>query len=1858
MRRLFTRRALAPASGLLAALVATVPCAAQPLPPQPGLVQVLPAEGSVLAARAVLAVLPAKPLTSAPRAVCDVGGVRSSVPTEVLKGAERSAALKALNAPDTRADEPAWVVLRCQTSFPDGAPVTLRWLDPQRDAERSLAGQISWGGQRLSFTARSDWPASVVCPRSNASSGCSPLDPVTVQLTVSVNAKALMQLRLRNSKGQLLAPQGAEFDDDGANGRRPMARSARFVRLSANETYTLVWPASLDDARGNDVLAQARSKPPMRVTMGPYPPLAKFGASFGIAEKAIGGVVPLTVRGIEGAQQTGSLRLRSLRVTDEPGIIEALQTLQRLVYRDDFNSLRRDGDADDTGDDGDAEPAAPAASAASKAAPARWAFKLPASKNGEPVDSRSVSWLARQKGVQSQALPRKLDGRAFEVLGIPLGQSGLHLLEVESRALGRGLLADNKTMFVRAGALVSNLAVHMHWSDRTRLVWVTRLNDGQPVAGAQVSLYDCKGNKLGQGRTQDAGWVQIDAASPRGDRWNCPLYAFARTDDDLGMASSQWQRGIESWRFEGLPNAWADTSADQAHAVLARNLLRPGETLHARLYWRTLSTRGQLQAPDTSKLPTQLHVVHQGSGDRRSLPLLWDGHGHAEVVWPLPAGLKRGAYMLEAGNRTLASVFRVEEFRLPVLKAEVLSPPAVQVMPGAGQGGQVSVGLRLSYLSGGPAAGEKATVSQRLLPHRLQFADYPDFYFGNRHVWRDDEDGDGDAGGKPIALPDDGDDDLVMAADGTAQKVATLPPRLDAPRALVTEMEYRDPNGETYRAQGRTVLWPAQVALGSKIDWWASGKQRKAEFVVLNPQGQPQAGVAIKVQGGIDGRVWHRRKTVGGFYSYTSEVIQQKLRPLCQGQSGPDGRFVCSFEPAASGAGGEVDSGEFKLLATAHDAQGRQVQQRSSLWFYAGDEVWFDQGDHDRMDVLPEKRRYQAGDVATIQVRSPFREATAWVNVMRAGTVIDTLVLPLSGRQPTLSLPIKPGYAPNVFINVMAVRGRVAEPAATALVDLARPAYKLGLAHLEVGSDAQKLNVQVATDKPAYQSRETARVSIQVSAAQGSLPARRNATVMVIDEALLELLPNPTWDLLQAMMVQRGYGFESASAAMQVLGKRHYGRKALPPGGGGGKSASRELFDTLLLWQAQVPLDEHGQAQVKVPINDSLTRFRVVVVADAGTDRFGTGQASFVATRDLQLLPGLPATVREGDRYTASFTLRNAGGQPLQASVAGQLDGRALPARSASLAPGATQLIQWPVEVPFASTEQRWQVQAQAQLPNNQGERRDAVTVKQAVSPALNPVRYTVATLTLTQETATAAKPLVGVIQPPAGSVPGRGEVRVTLSPALAADAAGVRDYMRSYPFFCLEQRTSKAVSLKDMALWQVISDTVDQYITPSGLVNYYPGQNGYDQGYDVLTAFVLSASHEAGWQLPDDARRRMLAGLEQFVQGKLQRSFAYDDSGALGLTERKLLALEALARHGQPAASLADSLRVDAQRDLPQLSNRAIVQWLDVLSRVQWPQRQRWQQQALAELDKRLADDQRGGLRLRPRTGESRWYWMTSDEASQVRLALLAQDLPALSARADRLALGAVNMQKNGGHWWPTQANVWGALMLDKRAQRLSGQTTGRTTVAFGTQTMLHDWQQMPQGHTYSFAATQISPDKPGAVAFVHQGGGRPMAITQATAWSALSAPLEQGAHLSRTVTAIKQRVPGQWSAGDIVKVQLRFKLKQPGGWVALTDPIPPGATVLGSGLGGLAEVQEGQGGRQGWRNSDGSWEQQPSYLERGFTQVRAYYEYLWSDEVTLSYQLRINTPGRFALPPTQLEGMYDPQLFAYQPNAVMEVR
>ena len=99
----------------------------------------------------------------------------------------------------------------------------------------------------------------------------------------------------------------------------------------------------------------------------------------------------------------------------------------------------------------------------------------------------------------------------------------------------------------------------------------------------------------------------------------------------------------------------------------------------------------------------------------------------------------------------------------------------------------------------------------------------------------------------------------------------------------------------------------------------------------------------------------------------------------------------------------------------------------------------------------------------------------------------------------------------------------------------------------------------------------------------------------------------------------------------------------------------------------------------------------------------------------------------------------------------------------------------------------------------------------------------------------------------------------------------------------------------------------------------------------------------------------------------------------------------------------------------------------------------------------------------------------------------------------------------------------------------------------------------------------------------------------------------------------------------------------------MVVDDPIPAGASVLGTGLSKDAGLVAQGEQRAGWVH--------PAYEERRFDAFRAYYTFVPKGSWTVEYTVRFNNPGHFVLPATRVEAMYAPEMFGELPNAAVDV-
>ena len=1682
------------------------------------------------------------------------------------------------------------VALQCRRPLPPGRDMALVW----GASIRSPGGKTAGIDKRFDFTVRSEFAAKLTCSRVNANAGCDPVEPITVAFTAPVPRAQAMSVRL-----DVGGTQRSPVDDKGHDATLSSVKFAPLFPPSI--TAKLIIPADLRDESGR-ALANAR-RFPLDVAIAEAPPLVKFAAPFGILEAKQGGVLPLTVRGVEPAlgQGVSAVAGGTARIEANDGTIADWVRRVTDAQNDNFTQEGPEGHKHSVNHTGD----------------------TPLLDATTPVTRLKL------------ALPG--GGRQFEVVGVPLTKPGFYVVELASPVLGKALLGRPATRYVNAAALVTDMAVHFKWGRGNSLAWVTSLDSGLPIAGAAVKVSDsCTGQQLATGTTGSDGRVIFPTGLPDPSTYgSCnssdshPLIVSARQGDDYSFTLTDWNKGIQPSDFN---QPFGYSPAEPVfHAVFDRTLLRAGETVHMKFIYRAQTPTGFRSGGAGSGT---LVMEHSGSGTSFEMPLSLGGDGIGEASWTPPKGAPQGDYEVQAklGDKTIdtGQSIRVDEYRLPTMRASVSGPKEKQVNPK-----HVPMDLYVGYLSGGGAG--KAPIKLRTAFDGL--SDNPDGWdgwtFGGNAVKEGtvslDED-DNDNGATP-QLPAATTIPLALDAHGALRTPLDIPTLAQAVRMTV-EMDYQDANGETLTASGSVPIYTSAVRLGIKADGWM---QRAVDYRLqvgaVDLKGNAIKGQHVQIALYTREILSARRRLIGGFYAFDNSAKTTKLDVNCSATTDEHGIASCKLDPGVSG--------EVIAVATTTDADGNVARAVTSTYLAGDDDWWFGGDNGDRMDIVPDQKSYHSGDVAHVQVRMPFRSATALVTVEREG-VMSSFVTTISGKDPVVNVPLDGTYAPDVYISVEAVRGRIAgwrlwladlarrwhlpffsrEGASpTALVDLAKPSYRIGIAKVTVGWESHQLHVAMRADRATYHIRDKAKVAVQVLGPDGKPPRDAEIAFVAVDEALLQLSPNDSWDVLGAMMGDRPLSVLTSTAQMQVVGKRHYGRKAVAAGGGGGGDLSaltRADFQPVLLWRGRVKLDANGRAALVVPLKDSLSAYKLVAVATAGGELFGTGATEIRTVQDLQIFSGIPPLVRSGDQYGATFTLRNGSQRPM--TVTANVDVQPAIAHghplTVTIPAGGAVPVTWRLTAPGHLSSLRWTVTARSA----DGRAGDRMQVDEQVVPAVPEETWAATFLHIGNGSQVP-------VTMPAGALPGRGGIEVALTSSPAAPLSGVRAYMLAYPFGCFEQRLSKAVSLDDRAAWAQQMADLPTYIAENGLLRYWPDSNM--SGSIALSAYALSMTADAGLPWPEDGKGKVMDALRGVVDGRItEEGDAPSDKRLL-----RLAALAALARNGASTTAMLGQVAIPVG-DMP---TAALSDWLVTLDKTPGAD-PTLKAQAEQALRGRIVYE---GTRLDlVDKAVAPWWMMVSDDEMALKALLAVTGRPGWEQDAPKMMIG-VSLRQMRGHWDTTPANAWGTVAVRRFAAAYPGTATGVTTAKLGAQTMSRTW---PSPAPIFFRP----PTGSAALLLSHSAQPGPWATVSVKAAVPLTAPAFAGYRVRRQVFFVERKSGDRLSRGDVLKVRITVDAPVDRTWVVIEDPIPAGASIV-SGEGGQSALLAGQAS-----GGDGAW---PSYVERGLDAWRGYFGWLPKGRTTVEYVVRVNGAGRFLLPPTRVEAMYSPEIHAALPNRPLVV-
>jgi len=1759
---------------------------------------------------------------------CSIEGIKERVGIRLITGEEKNNFLKAIRQDK---DKRPIVVFDCRRQFPSESRVDIIW----GKGVKSKSGIATTKDQKLPYKTRSPFSATFRCMREDPKAQCMPLSRMSLEFTAPVQWDLAREISLKNETGQLWKPQKTDHS-------QATVQHVSFEGPFPEKTsFTITIPKGLKDDAGRRLVNE--NKFPLKVKTHSYPPLAKFSGHFGIIEHSSDASLPVTVRNIEETIQAWA------SFPHNPGKAKHYQTSSDKekspnLTQEVTGKIKRLGIDNEK-------------------AIIEWLKRLRFTDRRESV----LKGTGEETGF---TIPKPGPSKEFEVIGIPLKDTGFYVVELESKLLGERLLGKPEPMYVPTSALVTNMAAHFKWGRESSIVWVTSLDTAQPVNNAEVTLRDCSEKIIWRGKTDNEGIAKIGNTLPtreklsrcRLERKDDPddwgnfenssllggigsgIFVFARKDNDLTFTHSSWTGGIDPWRFN-LPTRYnSDDSGNIiAHTVFDRQLFRAGETVSMKHFVRKKDMVKGFTFPSGKELPDNLVIQHTGTDQEYSFPIEWSTRATAETTWKIPQNAKLGTYRVFMPRKGEArqnrksgwnsGSFQVEEFRIPLMRASVKGPNESVI-----KAKEIDVDISLAYLSGGGASFGPVKLRSEVRPKSVVYDDYSEYTFSNgfarKHVvkpLREEEDGDLEEDSPVFTRRGRRGDyqevklkalDLTLDNTGSVKARISGLPDIDTPRDILAELEFRDPNGETQTVASRIGLFPAKVHAGISID--KTGRVEDPltyKVIALDLKGKPVHSAETKVTILKKNIYSHRRRVAGGFYSFesTTEILEAGLH--CQGKTDNQGILFCEGKAPVEG--------EIILQVEVLDDSGNISAAYLETTIYGKEDRWFEASDDDRFDLIPEKKQYEPGEKARFQLRMPFREVTALITAEREG-VIDTYIQKVSRNKPVVEIPIKDSYSPNIYVSAFIVRGRVANATPTATFDPGKPSYKMGITELRVGWQKHELKVNITTDKKIYRTRQNVDARIKVTTALGKAPPKGSeVTIAAVDEGLLELKDNQSWKLLEMMMARRPYEINTSTAQMMVVGKRHFGRKAFPHGGGGGKQTTRELFDTLLLWKSTVSLNEKGETTVKIPLNDSLTSFRIVAVATGNAALFGTGYASVSTMQDLIVIPGIPPVIREGDLFTASFTIRNTSDRSMDIeamlTVSDKKAKKDLKPINVQIPAGQSREIGWDVTAPGDAEKLFYEAKVTDRSENIS----DTVKISQKVTPAV-PVRTFQATLTQLKE------PFNIAVQRPADAVSSKGGIKVMVKQKIAEGLGGVTEYMKDYPYICFEQKVSKAITLRNPAMWDGLMNDLPSYLDGDGLVKYFPVR--FISGSDTLTSYVLSVSHEAGYQVPKTLRDKMTAGLKGFIQGRVVR---WSNMPTADLSIRKLSAVETLSRFNEAQANLLDSVAIE-----PNLwPTSAVLDWINILARVNGiPGREEKLKKAQSILRSRL-NFQGTVMNISTERSDYCWWLMVSPDTNAIKTLLTILQFDAWNEDSPRIARGVVGRLRKG-HWNTTVANAWGVLAMEKFSKKFESVPVGGITEStLSEKTAKTDWSKTPNGDDSFFSW----PRKKEELVIRHQGSGKPWATIQSLAAIPLKEPLSTGFKIKKTITPVEQKTSGKWTRGDVARVNLEIDSKSDMTWVVVNDPIPAGATILGGGLGRDSLILTGKETEKGWVRE--------VFRERSFEAMRDYLQHVVKGKFTVEYIMRINNEGMFSLPQTRVEALYSPEMFGELPNAKMVV-
>ncbi|MGE4291636.1 MAG: alpha-2-macroglobulin [Desulfovibrio sp.] len=1011
--------------------------------------------------------------------------------------------------------------------------------------------------------------------------------------------------------------------------------------------------------------------------------------------------------------------------------------------------------------------------------------------------------------------------------------------------------------------LVTDLGLTAKRGADELLVWVNSFSTLAPQAGVSVTLRSEKNQVLARGVTDSGGLWRLRGLKARLGESQAFLITAEKGNDFSFMLPERFQVDTT-----GLDVGGSGFSARGLSAFIygERDIYRPGETLEGAAIVRDQS----LNAPPA--MPLTLRSYDPEGRVLESRLLRTDAQGVASFKREIPDYALTGSYFMQlevAGESIGEYRYQVEEFVPDRIRVDIKPKTAA-----ASLGQTLDFTVESRYLFGPPAA--DLDVESRVTLRPLAFAPkgYERFVFGDPEKEFPNT--------EIFALTD-----AVLDGQGQRDFSVEIPKGLTPPAALEAfiSARVREHGGRGVSGgQGVPVYaYPRYPGLGLlDRNAFDPGEPVSFRFVLVSPDGSPANGA---LQAALYKDEWQTvvRRTPSGGFRYESSrdpKLLQRIKvtaPDATGNKPAEGEF--RFTPE--------EFGSYRVTLT-DPASGAASQ----LEFYCGGwgySPWAMENPA-RIDIVPDKPEYKAGERATFQLRTPF-PGKALVTV-ESRDVLETRVVDVPGNTAEVSFPAKSSYAPNVYVTAMLLRkaGDLAPGEA---------GRAFGAVPFNVDQAVNRLDVALRAPEEVKPGQG---IEIEARTRPGS-----TVTIAAVDEGILRLIAQKTPNPFEFFYAKRRLDVESFDIFSMLFPEPGIDGVA-PAGGGEMLEAMADYVRTegisrvkpVTFWSGPLTADAQGRVRFSAKAPEGFQGALRIMAVAAEQHRFGSGNTLTRIKSPISATATFPRFLGLGERALVPVTVRNDTEKDLEIALKIKAEGPLTldtTERAVAVPAGREATVAFEINTGEEEGPARFEVTAASDGESFRSE------TELPVRTAYPFERATTAGSMKAQALDLPPAP-EGLLAPTL-----RRELHVGGLPMIRYSGE-LRELLR-YPFGCAEQTVSRAFpllrfgELAEVLAPDLVGDKGAAFMVQSALrrlaamqvgsggFGYWPGSYDADPWISVYAAHFLTEARRAGFSVADVNYGPALDYVARLVkdQNPKQRS---------GL-ERICYGLYVLARAGQP---------------------------------------------------------------------------------------------------------------------------------------------------------------------------------------------------------------------------------------------------------------------------------------------------------------------------------------------------------------------